>query len=122
MPTQNPNAFEGVFKALRQKVKRSELTDPRYGDSFGGQITDLVGYKRWVLAGTALEVWEGDLRARVDELVSVHEGEIYKGHHIRSSATARHCWMMGLDVGRARPSWKNPRMRKKPGSKARTRP
>lgn len=97
----------GPFLALKQKVRGPGPTDARYIDSFGQQLSDIVGLKRWVLAGTALKAWEETpegLRQRLDELIRENEGAIYKGYKVRSMSEGRHCWMMGLDVDKARPT------------------
>ena len=35
---------------------------PKYPDSFDAEISKLGNYKRWVLGGSALRVWDDDLR------------------------------------------------------------
>ena len=76
---------------------------PRYPDSFDAEISKFGIYKRWVLRGSALRVWEDDLRSRVLELIRQNEGEIYNGHGLRE-ATTYHCWMLGRDQPSAKPT------------------
>ena len=76
---------------------------PRYPDSFDAEISKFGTYKRWVLRGSALRVWEDDLRSRVQELIRDNEGEIYSGHGLRE-ATTYHCWMLGRDQPSAKPT------------------
>ncbi|KAK3178374.1 hypothetical protein OEA41_000509 [Lepraria neglecta] len=91
------------WKALKQKISGAAPTDPRFEDSFAEQLGDLCDQSRWILRGTASDVWENDLRGRVQELVKGNEGEIHKGH-IRSIPTTWHCWMMGPAKTHAHPT------------------
>ncbi len=79
-------------------------TDPAFENSFGDQLSDVDGRRRWVLVGLALQKWHKDLRDRVGEVLRENEGEIYKGRSIRGTATLRHCWMMGYDRTCAHPT------------------
>lgn len=92
--------------ALKKKAPLAigERTDPAFENSFGDQLSDLVGRRRWVLVGLALQKWHQDLENRVGELLRENEGEIYKGRSIRGTATLRHCWMLGHDRSYAQPT------------------
>ena len=98
--------FRDKILALKNKapLAASERTDPAFENSFGDQLTDLGGRRRWVLVGLALQQWHQDLRDRVGEVLREHEGEIYKGRSIRGTATVRHCWMLGHDKTCAQPT------------------
>ena len=76
---------------------------PTYPDSFDKEISKFGIYKRWILGGSALRVWEDDLRSRVQELIRENVGEIYNGHGLRE-ATTYHCWMLGRDQHSAKPT------------------
>ena len=102
-------ALGQTFTALRERIIGPEPTDQQYHESFAKQLSDLGGYCRWALAGSALITWEGEdpkdgLRRRIDELVDEHEGEIYRGRSVRCDATTRHCWMLGSNKAYARPT------------------
>ncbi len=92
--------------ALKKKTPLAvgERTDPAFENSFGDQLSDLGGRRRWVLVGLALQKWHQDLRDRVGEVLRENEGEIYKGRSIRGTATLRHCWMLGHDKQYAQPT------------------
>ena len=96
--------FRDKILALKNPLAASERTDPAFENSFGDQLTDLGGRRRWVLVGLALQQWHQDLRDRVGEVLREHEGEIYKGRSIRGIATVRHCWMLGHDKTCAQPT------------------
>ena len=98
--------FREKILALKNKapLAASERTDPAFENSFGDQLTDLGGRRRWVLVGLALQQWHQDLRDRVGEVLREHEGDIYKGRSIRGTATVRHCWMLGHDKTCAQPT------------------
>ena len=98
--------FRDKILALKNKapLAASERTDPAFENSFGDQLTDLGGRRRWVLVGLALQQWHQDLRDRVGEVLRENEGEIYKGRSIRGTATIRHCWMLGHDKTCAQPT------------------
>ncbi len=92
--------------ALKKKTPLAvgERTDPAFENSFGDQLSDLGGRRRWVLVGLALQNWHQDLRDRVGEVLRENEGEIYKGRSIRGTATVHHCWMLGHDKQYAQPT------------------
>ena len=92
--------------ALRQKAALAavDATDPAFADSFGDQLSDLDGRRRWLLDGLAREKWNADLKSRVGEILRVNEGEIYKGRPLQRTATVSHCWMLGFDETRAHPT------------------
>ena len=92
--------------ALKKKAPLAigERTDPAFDNSFGDQLSDLGGRRRWVLVGLALQKWHQDLENRVGEVLREHEGEIYKGRSFRGTATLRHCWMLGHDKSYAQPT------------------
>ena len=94
------------FLALKNKAPLAtvERTDPAFENSFGDQLSDLGGRRRWVLVGLGLQKWHHDLRGRVDEVLRENEGEIYKGRSIRGTPTTRHCWMLGYDKSCAQPT------------------
>lgn len=94
------------FLALKQKaaLTSGEPTDPAFANSFGDQLSDLHGRRRWLLEGLARERWEPDLRARIREILRENEGEIHKGRNIQRTATVSHCWMLGYDMARAQPT------------------
>ena len=97
--------FREKILALKNKapLAAGERTDPAFENSFGDQLSDLGGRRRWVLVGLGLQKWHHDLRDRVDELLLENEGEIHKGRSIRGRAT-RHCWMLGQDKTYAQPT------------------
>ena len=100
-------AIGASLKDLKQKATGTELPDADYEDSFGLPLKDIGGRKRWVLAGTALEIWENKedgLLKRVKEILNVNEERIYKGHDIRSARTVLTCWMIGRDKEDAHPT------------------
>ena len=103
---QKSPGFREKILALKNKapLAAGERTDPAFENSFGDQLSDLGGRRRWVLVGLALQKWHHDLRDRVDEVLRENEGEIYKGRSIRGTATLRHCWMLGLDKTCAQPT------------------
>ena len=76
---------------------------PTYPDSFGAEISMFGTYKRWILTGSALQVWQHDLRTRVQELIRENEGEIYKKYKLRGATTC-HCWMLGRNQQSAKPT------------------
>ena len=92
--------------ALKNKapLAAGERTDPAFENSFGDQLSDLSGRRRWVLVGLGLQKWHHDLRGRVDEVLRENEGEIYKGRSLRGTPTTRHCWMLGYDKSCAQPT------------------
>lgn len=102
---QKPGFREKIL-ALKNKapLATGERTDPAFENSFGDQLSDLGGRRRWVLVGLALQRWHQDLRDRVGEALRENEGEIYKGRSIRGTATLRHCWMLGHDKICAQPT------------------
>lgn len=98
-----------TFTAFKERVIGTQPTNQQYQNSFAQQLSDLGGFCRWALAGSALITWEGEdprdgLRCRIDELVDEHEGEIYRGRSVRCDATTRHCWMLGPDIAHAHPT------------------
>lgn len=103
---QKSPGFREKILALKNRapLAAGERTDPAFENSFGDQLSDLGGRRRWVLVGLALQKWHHDLRDRVDEVLRENEGEIYKGRSIRGTATLRHCWMLGLDKTCAQPT------------------
>lgn len=76
---------------------------PTYADSFGAEISMFGIYKRWILGGSALHMWETDLRSRIQEMIRENEGEIYKKHKLRGATTC-HCWMLGRNQHSAKPT------------------
>lgn len=100
------SGFREKILALKHKapIAAGERTDPAFENSFGDPLSDLGGRRRWVLVGLALQKWHQDLRDRVVEVLRENEGEIYKGRSIRSTATLRHCWMLGYDKTCAQPT------------------
>ena len=92
--------------ALKQKaaLASGEPTDPAFADSFGNQLSDLDGRRRWLLGGLALQKWEPDLQARVREILQENEAELRKGRNVQRTATVSHCWMLGYDAARAHPT------------------
>lgn len=97
---------EKLILALKNRapLAAGERTDPAFENSFGSQLKDLGGRRRWVMVGLALQKWDHDLRNRVDEVLHQNEGEIYKGRSIRGLPTVRHCWMLGHDKTCAQPT------------------
>ena len=97
--------FRERILALKNKAPRvtGDRTDPAFENSFGDQLSDLGGRRRWVLVGLALQKWHKDLRDRVEEVLRENQGEIYKGWSIRGAAT-QHCWMLGYDKTCAQPT------------------
>ena len=98
--------FRQKILALKNKapLAAAERTDPAFENSFGDQLSDLGGRRRWVLVGLALQRWDHDLRHRVDEVLRENEGEIYKGWSIRGTKAVRRCWMVGHDKTCAQPT------------------
>ena len=98
--------FREKILALKNKapLAAAERTDPAFENSFGDQLSDLGGRRRWVLVGLALQRWDHDLRHRVDEVLRENEGEIYKGWSIRGTKAVRRCWMVGHDKTCAQPT------------------
>ena len=98
--------FREKILALKNKAPRAtgERTDPAFENSFGDQLSDLGGRRRWVLVGLALQKWDHDLRHRVDEVLRENEGDIYKGWSIRGTKAVRRCWMLGHDKTCAQPT------------------
>lgn len=92
--------------ALKNKapLAAGERTDPAFENSFGDQLSDLGGRRRWLLVGLALQKWHQDLRDRVGEVLRENEGEIYKGRSFRGTAMLHHCWMLGHDKTCAQPT------------------
>ena len=99
-------SFREKILALKNKapLAAAERTDPAFENSFGDQLSDLGGKRRWVLVGLALQRWDHDLRHRVDEVLRENEGEIYKGWSIRGVKAVRRCWMVGHDKTCAQPT------------------
>ena len=100
------SGFREKILALKNKapLATAERTDPAFENSFGDQLSDLGGKRRWVLVGLALQRWDHDLRHRVDEVLRENEGEIYKGWSIRGTKAVRRCWMVGHDKTCAQPT------------------
>lgn len=98
--------FREKILALKNKapLATAERTDPAFEKSFGDQLSDLGGRRRWVLVGLALQKWHQDLRDRVGEVLRENQGEIYKGRNIRDTAMLSHCWMLGQDRTCAQPT------------------
>ena len=98
--------FREKIIALKNKapLAGAERTDPAFENSFGDQLSDLGGRRRWVLVGLALQRWHKDLRDRLDEVLRENQGEIYKGRGIWGSGMVRHCWMLGYDKTCAQPT------------------
>ena len=98
--------FREKILALKNKapLAASERTNPAFENSFGDQLSDLGGRRRWVLVGLALQQWDHDLRIRVDEVLRENEGVIYKGWGIRGTKIVRRCWMLGHDKTFAQPT------------------
>ncbi|KAL6714598.1 hypothetical protein ACLMJK_008023 [Lecanora helva] len=92
--------------AIKQKAALATVdpTDPAYADSFGKELSDLDGRRRWVLEGLALERWEPDLHGRVREILHANEGEIHKDWTSKRTSTVSHCWMLGYDMTHAYPT------------------
>ena len=95
--------FREKFLAIKNKPP-SERTDPAFENSFGDQLSNLGGKRRWVLVGLALQRWHHDLQPRVDEVLRENEGEIYKNWSIRATRTVLRCWMLGQDKISAQPT------------------
>lgn len=100
------SGFREKILALKNKapLAAGERTDPAFENSFGDQLSDLGGRRRWVLVGLALQRWHQDLRDRVGEVLRENAGEIYKGRSVRGTATVHHCWMLGHDKTCAQPT------------------
>ena len=92
--------------ALKQKaaLATGDPTNPAFADSFGDQLSDLDGRRRWLLEGLARQKWNVDLKSRVGEILRANEGEIHKGRALQRTATVSHCWMLGYDETRAHPT------------------
>ena len=97
--------FRERILALKNKAPLAapERTDPAFENSFGDQLSDLGGRRRWVLVGLAQQRWDQDLKDRVGEVLREYAGEIYKGRSVRGTAV-HHCWMLGLDKTCAQPT------------------
>ena len=96
-------ALVSRLSTVQVEISGAMLSAPRYPDSFDAEISKFGMHKRWVLGGSALRVWEDDLRSRIQELIRENEGEIYNGHGLRE-ATTYHCWMLGRDQPSAKPT------------------
>ena len=96
-------ALVSRLSTVKTDISGALPSAPRYPDSFDAEISKFGTYKRWVLGGSALRVWEDDLRSRVQGLIRDNEGEIYNGHGLRE-ATTNHCWMLGRDQPSAKPT------------------
>ena len=98
--------FKDKVIAIRNKasIATGDPTYPDFADSFGDQLSDLDGRHRWVLNGSARQIWDSNLRLRVGEVLRANEAEIYKGHSIQRIATVNHCWMVGYDTTCAHPT------------------
>ena len=92
--------------ALKQKanITTGEQTDPAYADSFGDQLSDLDGRRRWLLNGLARKIWEPDLCGRLREILRENEGKIHKDGTSKRTATVSHAWMLGYDSTHAHPT------------------
>ena len=92
--------------ALKQKatLATGESTDPAYAKSFGDQLSDLDGRRRWLLNGLARERWEPDLCGRLREILRENEAKIHKDGASKRTATVSHAWMLGYDSTHAHPT------------------
>ena len=81
---------------LKQKVAivSNKKASEQYRGSFADQLSSLFGRSRWALRGLALEIWEQDIRGRINELLQTHHGDIYKDKGV-CVASICHCWMLG---------------------------
>ena len=95
-----------TLAALKQKVAvtSSKKTAEKYDDSFGESLYDLKGRSRWALAGLASEIWEQQLRVRIDELLQINDGAIYKRRAVRATPIPPRCWMLGYSRNCALPT------------------
>ena len=100
------SGFRKRILALKNKapLATGERTDPAFENSFGNQLSDLGGRRRWILVGLAQQIWHHDLRVRLDEVLRENQGKIYKNQGIRGFGTVRHCWMLGSDKSCAQPT------------------
>ena len=98
--------FGDKFLAFKIKapLAAGERTDPLFEDSFGDQLSDLGGRRRWDLVGLALQKWHQDLRDRLGEVLLQNQGVIYKGRSFRGTSMLHHCWMLGHDKAWAQPT------------------
>ena len=96
-------ALVSRFSTMQTVISGVKASAPTYPDSFDAEISMFGIYKRWIMGGSALHVWENDLRSRVQELIRENEGEIYKKHKLRGATTC-HCWMLGRNQHSAKPT------------------
>ena len=96
-------ALVSRFSTIQTVISGVQALAPTYPDSFDAEISMFGIYKRWILAGDALHVWQNDLRTRVQELIRENEGEIYKNYKLRGATTC-HCWMLGRNQQSAKPT------------------
>ncbi|KAM0802612.1 hypothetical protein BDR22DRAFT_112838 [Usnea florida] len=96
-------ALVSRFSSMQNVINGVKASAPTYPDSFDAEISMFGIYKRWILAGSALHVWQHDLRSRIQELIRENEGEIYKKYKLRGATTC-HCWMLGRNQHSAKPT------------------
>ena len=96
-------ALVSRFTTMQTMISGVKASVPTYPDSFDAEISMFGIYKRWILAGSALDVWQHDLRSRIQELIRENEGEIYKKYKLRGATTC-HCWMLGRNKDSAKPT------------------
>ena len=96
-------ALVSRFTTMQTVISGVRASAPTYSDSFDAEISMFGIYKRWILAGSALDVWQHDLRSRVQELIRENEGEIYRKYKLRGATTC-HCWMLGRNQHSAKPT------------------
>jgi len=82
-------------------------TRPEYKESFGVQLGNIHGRRRWDITGRAAALWHGSprtgLRDTIQESLARPEQNIYKGFSIRQEAIL-HCYMIGHDQECAHPT------------------
>ena len=96
-------ALASMLPTMQTVISGVRASAPTYSDSFDAEISMFGIYKRWTLAGSALDLWQRDLRSRIQELIRENEGEIYKKYKLRGATTC-HCWMLGRTQHSAKPT------------------
>lgn len=96
-----------VSKVKGTAARIFKPTRPEYKESFGAQLGNIHGRRRWDITGRAAALWHGSsrtgLRDTIQESLARPEQNIYKGFSIRQEAIL-HCYMIGHDQECAHPT------------------
>jgi hypothetical protein len=82
-PGPRTNPVEALRKFFRSFSNASAHT--HFHNSSDAQISDLGTESRWVVTGTAAQVWHNTIQPLIDDLFSRYESQLYKSWKIRDN-------------------------------------